>query len=268
MPERWRQHRSGPEPGAGRAINDTDGHSWFAGQERERLIHDGAGSSVRVAYREWFAGGLSELELDGRQPDADDDQRHDDDRPERQHAVHLLGVEPERPVWHVQPVLLAGCQPNDSGLTRWPPPAQAAAATLFQVSVRPRCRSKQLQMSGFALLEPSANPALDLWQVAASEADQTMNANRRSDPLVAPCALLPHTLLVRAWDYRAQPRDMNLNDEFDAQPASRGRPARAGSTTDNLAWIEAAGQGFEPQLPDPESGVLPLDDPATGRRPV
>jgi hypothetical protein len=28
---------------------------------------------------------------------------------------------------------------------------------------------------------------------------------------------------------------------------------------------EAAGQGFEPQLPDPESGVLPLDDPA-GRR--
>ncbi len=30
----------------------------------------------------------------------------------------------------------------------------------------------------------------------------------------------------------------------------------------------AAGQGFEPQLPDPESGVLPLDDPATGRPPV
>jgi 2-dehydropantoate 2-reductase len=29
--------------------------------------------------------------------------------------------------------------------------------------------------------------------------------------------------------------------------------------------LEAAGQGFEPQLPDPESGVLPLDDPATGR---
>jgi hypothetical protein len=27
----------------------------------------------------------------------------------------------------------------------------------------------------------------------------------------------------------------------------------------------AAGQGLEPQLPDPESGVLPLDDPATGR---
>src|SRR3954447_11446183 len=28
---------------------------------------------------------------------------------------------------------------------------------------------------------------------------------------------------------------------------------------------EAAGQGLEPRLPDPESGVLPLDDPA-GRR--
>ena len=26
----------------------------------------------------------------------------------------------------------------------------------------------------------------------------------------------------------------------------------------------AAGQGFEPQLPGPEPGVLPLDDPATG----
>jgi hypothetical protein len=25
---------------------------------------------------------------------------------------------------------------------------------------------------------------------------------------------------------------------------------------------KAAGQGLEPQLPDPESGVLPLDDPA------
>ena len=32
--------------------------------------------------------------------------------------------------------------------------------------------------------------------------------------------------------------------------------------------LGAAGQGFEPQLPDPESGVLPLDDPATVRRPI
>ena len=29
------------------------------------------------------------------------------------------------------------------------------------------------------------------------------------------------------------------------------------------ACFEAAGQGFEPQLPGPEPGVLPLDDPAT-----
>src|SRR6185312_2633389 len=29
---------------------------------------------------------------------------------------------------------------------------------------------------------------------------------------------------------------------------------------------EAAGQGFEPQLLGPEPSVLPLDDPATGRR--
>jgi hypothetical protein len=30
-------------------------------------------------------------------------------------------------------------------------------------------------------------------------------------------------------------------------------------------FFEAAGQGLEPRLPDPESGVLPLDHPATGR---
>jgi hypothetical protein len=31
----------------------------------------------------------------------------------------------------------------------------------------------------------------------------------------------------------------------------------------NLVFIFAAGQGFEPRLPGPEPGVLPLDDPAT-----
>src|SRR5438034_1825496 len=31
-----------------------------------------------------------------------------------------------------------------------------------------------------------------------------------------------------------------------------------------LRGVKAAGQGLEPRLPDPESGVLPLDDPATG----
>ena len=34
----------------------------------------------------------------------------------------------------------------------------------------------------------------------------------------------------------------------------------------SCARSEAAGQGFEPQLPGPEPGVLPLDDPATGAR--
>ena len=45
----------------------------------------------------------------------------------------------------------------------------------------------------------------------------------------------------------------------DASPGPDGPDApRAGSS-------EAAGQGLEPRLPDPESGVLPLDDPAKGR---
>jgi hypothetical protein len=37
-------------------------------------------------------------------------------------------------------------------------------------------------------------------------------------------------------------------------PYNAKRPVRGVS--------EAAGQGLEPQLPEPESGVLPLDDPA------
>ncbi len=41
-----------------------------------------------------------------------------------------------------------------------------------------------------------------------------------------------------------------------------------GVRTFTITGSAAAGQGLEPQLPDPESGVLPLDDPATGRRPV
>ena len=44
---------------------------------------------------------------------------------------------------------------------------------------------------------------------------------------------------------------------FKLPVQSRGPDAR-----ENLA-LKAAGQGFEPQLPGPEPGVLPLDDPAT-----
>ena len=40
-------------------------------------------------------------------------------------------------------------------------------------------------------------------------------------------------------------------------PAEDTEPAASGE------FFEAAGQGFEPQLPGPEPGVLPLDDPAT-----
>jgi hypothetical protein len=36
-------------------------------------------------------------------------------------------------------------------------------------------------------------------------------------------------------------------------------------TPPERGFSEAAGLGFEPRLPDPESGVLPLDDPATRR---
>jgi hypothetical protein len=41
------------------------------------------------------------------------------------------------------------------------------------------------------------------------------------------------------------------------------RQFRQQKTPPERGFSETAGQGFEPQLPDPESGVLPLDDPAT-----
>jgi hypothetical protein len=44
--------------------------------------------------------------------------------------------------------------------------------------------------------------------------------------------------------------------------ASDSLSARKRKTPPERGFDEAAGQGFEPQLPDPESGVLPLDDPA------
>jgi hypothetical protein len=54
-----------------------------------------------------------------------------------------------------------------------------------------------------------------------------------------------------------------------ASTASDG-PTRSQGQTEKVCFrsrfVEAAGQGFEPQLPGPEPGVLPLDDPATGRK--
>src|SRR3954471_21431350 len=47
-------------------------------------------------------------------------------------------------------------------------------------------------------------------------------------------------------------------------PYGIGDKSEAKESPDYRAFCEAAGQGLEPRLPDPESGVLPLDDPATG----
>jgi hypothetical protein len=63
--------------------------------------------------------------------------------------------------------------------------------------------------------------------------------------------------------------DASLALEVYAKVMERQRDTGSGWMPFSLAGLSiAAGQGFEPQLPDPESGVLPLDDPATGRRPV
>ena len=49
------------------------------------------------------------------------------------------------------------------------------------------------------------------------------------------------------------------------QTLTEGVTSVYGSNNAKRPWrgvSEAAGQGLEPQLPEPESGVLPLDDPA------
>ena len=43
---------------------------------------------------------------------------------------------------------------------------------------------------------------------------------------------------------------------------SQSLPGRTTRNAPGRGVSEAAGQGLEPQLPEPESGVLPLDDPA------
>lgn len=79
--------------------------------------------------------------------------------------------------------------------------------------------------------------------------------------------------------------DSYSREKFFKRQGARGNYQAAwhtrGEAQDDLPAREcgfgcqAAGQGFEPQLPDPESGVLPLDYPASSdghrigwRRPV
>jgi hypothetical protein len=51
-------------------------------------------------------------------------------------------------------------------------------------------------------------------------------------------------------------------DSTNKQPGARLRLCHEKPLVSS-GFVEAAGQGFEPQLPGPEPGVLPLDDPAT-----
>jgi hypothetical protein len=49
------------------------------------------------------------------------------------------------------------------------------------------------------------------------------------------------------------------------RPGRRPESLRQRKTPPERGFCEAAGLGFEPRLPGPEPGVLPLDDPATQR---
>src|SRR5436309_1392100 len=63
---------------------------------------------------------------------------------------------------------------------------------------------------------------------------------------------------------KSSPAQLRSTEARDRAVARPWRTRRAIHTT-SVNRSKASGQGLEPRLPDPESGVLPLDDPATGR---
>jgi hypothetical protein len=69
---------------------------------------------------------------------------------------------------------------------------------------------------------------------------------------------------LRGWPTSADRRcgllSRSHQTAFGVRNRSRSEPANRCANT------VTAGQGLEPRLPDPESGVLPLDDPAKGWR--
>jgi hypothetical protein len=69
--------------------------------------------------------------------------------------------------------------------------------------------------------------------------------------------------VLRGEDGRYVLCEINVSSTF-AFP-EHAMPAVAAAALERIREWKAAGQGFEPQLPVPETGVLPLDDPATGR---
>ena len=63
------------------------------------------------------------------------------------------------------------------------------------------------------------------------------------------------------------PRSSRVSSGVSSRSRERSAiPVRSAKARFASGLSEAAGQGLEPRLPDPESGVLPLDDPATGWR--
>ena len=88
-------------------------------------------------------------------------------------------------------------------------------------------------------------------QRRAPQSGPTRRAQRL--PFVSDHARLPASTKIPGIAY--QTFTGGVTSVFGSNNAKR--PSRGVS--------EAAGQGLEPQLPEPESGVLPLDDPA-GRR--
>jgi hypothetical protein len=67
---------------------------------------------------------------------------------------------------------------------------------------------------------------------------------------------------LRGSDGRSVLCEINVSSTF-AFP-EHAMPTVAEAALARVREKKAAGQGFEPQLPVPETGVLPLDDPATG----
>ena len=100
--------------------------------------------------------------------------------------------------------------------------------------------------------------ALDSWPHRCADLITPVSLRRVGADGSVGCAIRYNRIMAATIDL---PEAVPVGEVCRVLAISRATASRQG----RLGY-KAAGQGLEPRLPDPESGVLPLDDPATARR--
>src|SRR5438132_5738711 len=97
----------------------------------------------------------------------------------------------------------------------------------------------------------------------AAAASESRTSTRRT-VATTPASATTRLTSSRAGSACGQPAKVRTSTSGSFIGAPHGNdPSAAGEDAEvDPESAEAAGQGFEPQLPVPETGVLPLDDPA------